>query len=157
MDRRSVLGCVGGACWGALTKLLQDKERPAAEEGGKRRHGGEDRDGVVVPRVKALEHGEDEVAVGDGAAEVVKLVGEVLEPGEVVVHRQGALLELAKLGGDDDRLRFLVVEEDAGDGVPGSDRKWMSFVESLASIPRPTEILCLLLHVLGLFIFLAFS
>jgi hypothetical protein len=112
----SLAGLDGGVVLEA--ELLEDEEGAGALEVVRRELGGDHRLDVAVPGVEAAEEVEHLARLGDGVSDVTEAVGDALQLGAVVVHRQIALLEGAQLRLEEDGTLKFVVAEELLDGAP---------------------------------------
>jgi hypothetical protein len=87
-------------------------------EGQERRAALDDGTKMIIPLVQPPKNIEDEVAVRDGAAEVVQGVGHALHLVTVVAHREHTLDKVAEHGIEVKRVCFAVVDELVLDCAP---------------------------------------
>lgn len=99
-------------------EFLQDEERVRTHEGVRRKFGGDDWLDVAVAGVEAAKKVQHMTSLGDRLANVMERIGEPLQLCTVVVDRQVALLRGAQFSFEVHRALYLVVEEEALDGLP---------------------------------------
>jgi hypothetical protein len=103
---------------GADREFLQDQVVSDLMEGQKRHDARDDGSKMIVPVVQPSKNIEDEVAVGDDAAEVNQGVGHALHLATVVAHREVALDEVAEHGVEVNHVCLVVADELVLDHAP---------------------------------------
>ena len=114
-------GRVLGVCF--LLRLLENEGQACLQERGKRHLKQKKGAEVTVLFVEAAENRDNEGFIRDRLANVGKGVGEGLELGAVVVDCHVALGCIAEFRVNGECVAFLVVVEEAGDGVPDLSRR----------------------------------
>ena len=101
-----------------LAEFFQDEERAGAHEGVGWEFGGDHRLKMAIAGAKATKQIKNLTRLGDGVADVAKLIGKAFQLGAVVVDGQVTLTGAAKLGLKIDSTLKFVVEEEPLDGRP---------------------------------------